>query len=134
MINIHDLCIGNWVYDGECTQFPMFVRTIGDDYVYLDFEGNDGDLFESTPEELQGIPITEDLLSKLGFTSFGYGIWNKTQQARKIAINLEADFTAIDARRDRLYDSRCSCHGVKYLHQLQNLFWTIAKEELKFDL
>ena len=66
MINIHDLCIGNWVYDGERTQFPMFVRAIGEDYVYLDFEGNDGDLFESTPEELQGIPLTEDLLAKFG--------------------------------------------------------------------
>lgn len=134
MINIHDLCIGNWVYDGECTQFPMFVRTIGDDYVYLDFEGNDGDLFESTPEELQGIPLTEEMLAKLGFTHNGYGIWNKRQQDRKIAINVKAEFLAIDAYKDRYCDSRCTCHGIKYLHQLQNLFYVISKEELKFDL
>ena len=55
MINIHDLCIGNWVYDGECTQFPMFIRAIGEDYVYLDFEGNEGTWFEADNKDLMGI-------------------------------------------------------------------------------
>ena len=67
MIPVPDLCIGNWVFDGDRTQFPMFIRAIGEDYVYLDFEGNEGDLLESKPEELQGIQITIDILTKIGF-------------------------------------------------------------------
>ena len=67
MINVRDLRIGNWVYDGECTQFPMWVQAVGEDYVYLNFEGNEGDVWESAPQELQGIPVTIELLKKIGF-------------------------------------------------------------------
>ena len=88
MIDIHDLCVGNWVYDGEKTQFPMFIRAIGEDYVYLDFDGNEGDLWESTPEELQGIPLTEELLTKLGFVFNGTGLWKKTEK-KKMTIRLQ---------------------------------------------
>lgn len=134
MIDAKDLRIGNWVYDGEYTQFPMFIRTIGEDYVYLDFYGREGDLWESSPDDLQGIPITEDLLKRMGFTFSGYGIWSKTQQDRHISINISREFVAIEAYKDRLVDSRCTCHGVKYLHHLQNLFYEISRTELKIDL
>lgn len=134
MIDIRDLTIGNWVFDGIHTNFPMQITSLSEGYVTMSFPSNEGMDWESTPEELQGIPLTEDLLSKLGFTHNGYGIWNKRQQDRKIAINVKAEFLAIDAYKDRYCDSRCTCHGIKYLHQLQNLFYVIAKEELKFDL
>ena len=52
MIKPQDLCIGNYVYDGDKTKFPMYVQTIGEDYVYLNFEGNESDPWETTPEEL----------------------------------------------------------------------------------
>ena len=55
----------------------MYVRTIGEDYVYLDFDGNEGDLWESTPDKLQGIPITEELLTKMGakkVTDIGWNV------------------------------------------------------------
>lgn len=122
MIAASDLRIGNWVYDGEHTQFPMFIVGIGEDYAYLDFHGREGDIWESTPDDLQGIPITEDLLKRMGFTFSGYGIWSKTQQDRHISINISREFVAIEAYKDRLVDSRCTCHGVKCLHHLQNLF------------
>ena len=46
MIATSYLRLGNWVYDGELTQFPMYVQTIGEDYVYLNFEGNESDPWE----------------------------------------------------------------------------------------
>lgn len=135
MIDVHDLRIGNWVYDGERTQFPMYVRTVGEDYVYLDFEGNEGDLWESEPKDLEGIPITKELLKKIGFAYNEHGIWKLSNyREREISICIEREFVAIEAYRNLLCDSRCTCHGIKYLHQLQNLFWSIAKEELKIEL
>lgn len=134
MIATSDLRIGNWMYDGDKAQFPMYVQTIGEDYVYLNFNGNEGDVFESTPEDLHGIPITEDLLKRMGFTFSGYGIWNKTQQDRHISINISREFVAIEAYKDGLVDSRCTCHGVKCLHHLQNLFYEISRTELKIDI
>ena len=131
---INELRIGNWVYDGERTQFPMYVRAVGEDYVYLDFEGNESDLWESEPKDLEGIPITDKLLEDLGFSYNGYGIWNKAQNDRRVSINIERTFVAIEAYKDRLCDSRCTCHGIKYLHQLQNLFYEISRTELKIEL
>lgn len=74
MIDLHELALGNFVYDGDRTKFPMYVETIGEDYVYLNFDGNESDLWETTPEELQGIPLTGELLKKIGF-SFKDGLW-----------------------------------------------------------
>ena len=129
-----DWRIGNWVHDSECTRDPMYVHTIGEDYVYLNFDGNEGDVWECKPEELQGIPLTEELLLRMGFTFNGYGVWNKTQQDRHISINVSREFVAIEAYKDRLCDSRCTCHGVRCLHQLQNLFYEISRTELQVNL
>lgn len=134
MIATSDLRLGNWVYDGDRTQFRMYVQAIGEDYVYLNFDGNEGDVWECKPEELQGIAITEELLKEMGFSFNGYGIWYKTQQHRHVSINISREFVAIEAYKDNLCDSRCTCHGVKYLHQLQNLFYEISRNEFKVKI
>lgn len=134
MIATSDLRLGNWVYDGDRTQFRMYVQTIGEDYVYLNFDGNEGDVWECKPEELQGIAITEELLKEMGFSFNGRGIWYKKQQDRHVSINISREFVAIEAYKDRLCDSRCTCHGVKYLHQLQNLFYEISRTEFKVKI
>jgi hypothetical protein len=131
MIDIHDLYIGNWVYDGERTQFPMFIRAIGEDYVYLDFQGNEGDLFESTPEELQGIPLTEELMEKLGFT-FKDGLW---RHHLGIKVKPEAGFVFIENKdKEHWMYGNCTCKDIWHLHQLQNLVKLITKKELKIDI
>jgi hypothetical protein len=134
MIDIHDLCVGNWVYDGEKTQFPMFIRAIGEDYVYLDFDGNEGNLRESTPEELQGIPLTEELLTKLGFVFNGTGLWKKTEKKREVSINIEREFLCVEAFDFRWFDSRGWWHGVKFLHQLQNFFRNMARDDFAVEI
>ena len=133
MIAVDELMIGNWVYDGDKTQFPFFVETIGPDYVYLNFPENQGDVWETSPEELQGIPLTPELLTKLGFT-LSHGLWRKREHHRYIAIKIESEFVSIEAFDDMLMDSRGTFHGVKYLHQVQNLFRIISKKELNFEL
>ena len=127
MIDIRDLRIGNWVYDGERTQFPMWVQTIGEDYVYLDFEGNEGDLWESTPEELQGIPLTEELLEKCGFT-LKVGLW---RHKWGIKVKPEAGFVFIENKdKEHWKYGTCTCKDIWHLHQLQNLVRIITKKEL----
>ena len=133
MIDARELMIGNWVYDGTHTQFPFYVQTIADDYVYLNFKGNEGDVWESSPAELEGIPLTDDIMKRMGFTQT-YGLWRKNAGGRLIAVRCDSSFVSIEAFEDRLLDSRCTCHGVRYVHQLQNLYRMIAKKELKIDL
>ena len=126
MINVRELALGNFVYDGDRTKFPMFVQTIGEDYVYLNFEGNEGDVFESVPEDLQGIPLTGGLLEKIGFT-YKDGLW---RHEWGINVQPQAGFVFIENNDDE----HCSCKDIWHLHQLQNLVRITIKKELLINL
>ena len=127
----NELMIGDWVYDGNRTQFPMFVQAIGEDYVYLDFPQNKGDVWESTPEDLQGIPLTGELLEKCGFT-FKDGLW---RHKWGIKVKPEAGFVFIENKdKEHWMYGTCTCKDIWYLHQLQNLVRNITKKELLINL
>ena len=131
MIDCKDLRVGNWVYDGKRTQFPMYVRAVGEDYVYLDFDGNEGDLWESTPDDLQGIPLTGELLEKLGFT-FKDGLW---RHEWGVKVKPESGFVNIENKdKEHWLYGTCNCKDVWYLHQLQNVISVITKKELKVNI
>lgn len=131
MIAASDLRVGSWVYDGEHTQFPMFIRGIGEDYVYLDFDGNEGDLWESTPDDIQGIPLTGELLEKLGFT-FKDGLW---RHEWGVKVKPEKGFVNIENKdKEHWLYGTCNCKDVWYLHQLQNVISVITKKELKVNI
>ena len=136
MIPVQDLCIGNWVYDGERTQFPMQVVGIGSDYVYLDFEGNEGDLCASKPEDLMGIPLTEELLEKIGFNKVTNNRWGKTEEDKITEIVFWPDDKIQVQIRTLIYANQDSCNHwhIRYLHELQNLFWNITKQQLNINL
>lgn len=87
-LSAQELRIGNWVYDGERTQFPMQVVALGKDWAHLDFPGNEGDLWEADIKDLRPISVTEEILKKAGFKwDGGYGHKrldeNKTMQYYK---------------------------------------------------
>lgn len=131
MIKVRELTIGNFVYDGDRTKFPMYVQTIGEDYVYLNFEGNEGDVWESIPEDLQGIPLTGELLKKCGFT-LKDGFW---RHQWGIKVMLESGFVFIENNDDDHWMYCTStCKDIWYLHQLQNLVRIITKKELLINL
>ena len=131
MIHLHELALGNFVYDGDRTKFPMFVDTIGPDYVYLNFMGNESDLWESIPEDLEGIPLTGELLEKCGFT-LKNGLWGHKWG---IKVKPEAGFVFIENKdKEHWMYGTCTCKDIWYLHQLQNLTRNITKKELLINL
>ena len=125
--------LGNWVYDGERTQFPMQVVGIGKDYVYLDFEGNEGDLWESTPEDLQGIPLTQELLTKIGFIECGPTLYQYQHGDIDIAVHLGLR-CVIERRLSGILLASFTSESPRYLHYLQNAFRLTTKQELKINL
>lgn len=140
MIKVRDLRIGNWVYDGECTQFPMWVQAVGEDYVYLNFEGSEADPWESTPEELQGIPVTIELLKKIGFKEDTalvkfYRYWDKDY---KYKLDVDPEYCNSDSKWSIHVDNgdcnTIGCGEFTYVHELQNLVSAITKEEFKITL
>lgn len=127
MIHVRELAIGDFVYDDDFSKFPMFVVTVGEDFVCLNFEGNEGDVWESIPEDLQGIPLTGELLEKCGFT-LKDGLW---RHKWGIKVKPEAGFVFIENKDEEhwMYGT-CTCKDIWYLHQLQNLTRNITKKEL----
>jgi hypothetical protein len=109
----------------------MQVVGIGSDYVYLDFPQNAGDLWESKPEDLQGIPLTGELLERLGFT-LKDGLW---RHQYGVKVKPEAGFVFIENKdKEHWMYGTCTCKDIWYLHQLHNLVRIITKKELKVNL
>lgn len=126
-----ELRIGNWVYDGERTQFPMQVVAIGKDWVYLDFPGNEGGVWEADIKDLRPIPITSEVLKKAGFSeSYCY-------DCKRLDDTRIMDYCEHESRLRVWYkteDVIFECHGIHHLHQLQNAYYMATGEELQIEL
>lgn len=140
MIDVRDLTIGCYVYDGDRTKFPMYVQTIGEDYVYLNFEGNEGDLWESTPDELQGIPLTRELLEKAGFRKMSDDIYiyYRCEEGDYYEVFIYFDReeeTKIEVIKQNISFSHVlKNHKIKFFHELQNIFFWLNKKNLEVKL
>ena len=66
-IRCRDLMVGDWCCDRH--GFPMQITTVGDDYAYATFEGNEGDPweFDDKDDRPQPIPLTPEILEKNGW-------------------------------------------------------------------
>lgn len=77
-IRCRGLMVGDWCCDRH--GFPMQVTTVGDDYAYATFEGNEGDPweFDDKDDQPQPIEITRKLLEANGWRaeSFMDFPWN----------------------------------------------------------
>ena len=138
MINYKDLMIGNWVYSSEKTKFPMRVVNVGENYCYLDFEGNEGDVWEVEDKDMTPIDVTEELLLKIGFKQV---LIFKQYSIYEMTIN--DCFVEIIYNVSNSIDRDWSCHidnaaystiggfDFQYLHELQNGIRLITKSDLE---
>ena len=71
-IRCRALMVGDWCCDRH--GFPMQITTVGDDYAYATFEGNEGDPweFDDKDDQPQPIEITEDILKENKWEVRGY--------------------------------------------------------------
>lgn len=124
--------LGNWVLSGAKTQFPMYVTGIFDDVAYLDFEGNEGDIWEEKEEDMFPVPLTKEILLKNGFTKrkmLGYTYhfyyeYYTDDIVIKITALYNCDFSVLMFGR---------AMNVNYVHELQNLL-TFAGVEMEFKI
>ena len=69
-ISVSELSIGDWVcaVSGTRETPPMRVVGLGESWINLEIDPEQGDAFEYTPDEIRGIPITAEMLEKNGWT------------------------------------------------------------------
>lgn len=132
MIQPNELRIGNWVNP----KFPMIVASVGKDFIYADFEGNLGDLWEFNTKDNPAIPIplTPEILEKAGFV----------QDIQKELLRLHDSYgSRVEWFYKKNYglffvlDSEYETEVIKpvqYLHQLQNLYFALTGIELSITL
>ena len=113
----NELRIGNWVFDND--QLEEF--TIESDTL---FDESDGDCME---KHIKPIPLTEEWLVKFG-----------AEKVNEISEYFDGeDMYSYELYLDGaecLFDRKCNCQPyehIKYVHQLQNLYFALTGEELK---
>lgn len=124
-IKASDIMLNNWF---QVNGFPMYVDSIFRDTVYLEFEGNEGDVWEENVKDLSPIPLTEDVLLKCGFVRMseklnfyilGYDVNLKIDKKIKWVAWCNSVLTNVE---------------ITYLHELQNLVKCLTKTELIVEL
>ena len=120
-----DLRLGNYVTDNS--GFTMYVVGIYEDTVLLNFEGNEGDVWEVDEKDLRGIMLDAELLIKSGFKRQVTGIgWDKYSNGLvDLSLAPLSNGSCIP-----VYHVNGEMVQIMYLHQLQNLFYTLTQKEL----
>ena len=77
-IRCRDLMCGDWITDEH--GFPMQITTVGEDYAYATFDGNEGDPWEydDKDDQPQPIPLTPEIMEKNGWY---YGLTSDEEDA-----------------------------------------------------
>lgn len=121
MINKNDLRIGNLLANRDLT---CHVKAVGETMMELGyFTDSVGFLREYDDEDITPIPITEDWLINFGFYLNKEGYWTHS----------------IDSIFPRYINHGKEWHvhignypvGIFYIHQLQNLFYSLIGKELE---
>lgn len=115
MIKANELMIGDWVYEDEKSQFPMYVVGVFKDVAYLDFEGNEADFWEVDEKDLAPLPLTEEMLLKNGFDKVCESLYASNGD---FEIDIKGDFLymATSDGADIAFEK-----PIRYVHELQNL-------------
>ena len=125
----NELRLGNYVTDKS--GFTMYVVGIYEDTVLLNFKGNEGDVWEVKEEELKGVVLDTELLIKSGFkrqvTGIGWDKYSKDGIDLSLAPLSNGSYVPV-------YHVNGEMVHIKYLHQLQNLFWCLSGKELEINL
>lgn len=122
--------------------FPMYVEAIFRDTVYLNFKGNEGDVWEEDIKDLVPIPLTEEILLKAGFEKESeddkYGrvflIPNTKYIIRIVNYGnpTKPDFGfSLEISDDKDW---CSIKRIYFIHDLQNTIFALTGEEIKIEL
>lgn len=119
MIQTKELMLGNWVYESERSKFPMKVVSIDTNTVYLDFEGNEGDVFDGKESDIYPIPLTKEILLK---NKFKKGEYYQNINSYRYVYNEDSRFfdVLIFGTKDSYIIEACNFR-LKYVHQLQCL-------------
>ena len=143
-IKCRALMVGDWCCDQH--GFPMQITTVGNDYAYATFEGNEGDPweFDDKDDQPQPIEITRELLEANGWRteSFTASPWDGSAQTyyfvkdeSDIHLEFAYDTLTICFNYENGIDAVSGVSAdimipIQYVHQLQQVLRLAGMTEL----
>lgn len=122
MIKANELRIGNWVILSEdSTKF--IIEEISKTGLVVQ---NSQETAWIEIEEFEPIPLTEEILLKCGFEHSIAGLFGNNYMLNSVSIQLKTLGAYI-----LVCYPKCE---IKYLHQLQNLYFALTGQELEINL
>ena len=127
MISRFELRLGNRVLvDKNLQQVSMItgatVFTIGVE------EGHEQKVSERSFEQIESVPLTDDVLKQCGFVYHDYfKFWQHITTGIRSEMDINSDYDVIDFMRRPIIKKMAS------LHQLQNVYFMLKGRELKLN-
>lgn len=127
MINANELrlCLGNWV---EANSPPMIVGSINEFDIDLYMPDSEADCFSFDISRINGIPLTPEILEKAGFVIPAGNHSYTVVEDGVIKYKFEMGFYHTFIIGNTVFSH------IKYVHQLQNLYFDLTGEELEINL
>lgn len=130
MVDVRGIRIGNFFKTPDCDNFRVdeIVKMKMGFYCVKNNIGCNGSYLYGVVEDLQPIPLTEELLLKCGFNVECYEFQIKEQ----LLLTIE-DFWILYNTRTNFYVvifSNKAFKQIEYLHQLQNIYYDFTGKEL----
>ena len=127
MIKANELRVGNHLFKyGEVVKIvEIGIKHKGDTNYYLRSENDNCGYWI---DQFNPIPLTEEILLKCGFEKRSDGDYNLFKYS-EVDIIICNDFSSWQCDGINF-----SVNRIKYIHQLQNLYWCLVGKELNFEL
>jgi hypothetical protein len=127
MISCYELRIGNYVLVDESLQrIAAINRTTAST---LEAEENNGNVSEHNLDNIEPVPLTDDIIKQCGFAFHDYfKFWQLITTGIRSEMNISPDYEVIDFMRKPILKRLTS------LHQLQNIYYLLKGRELLFNL
>ena len=127
--------IGDWLQDEHA--FPMYVTAVGTDYVYADFEGNEGDVWEYQDRDLrdgtaQPVELRQEMLLANGFTQES-NKWSLSIRESRVLVSIENMDLCFEGMARLFALSACGKirdFRVRYVHELQQILRLIGLSDI----
>lgn len=127
--------IGDWLQDEHA--FPMYVTAVGTDYVYADFEGNEGDVWEYQDRDFrdgtaQPVELRQEMLLANGFTQES-NKWHLSIREGRVLVSIENMDLCFEGMARLFALSACGKirdFRVRYVHELQQILRLIGLSDI----
>lgn len=142
-MRIEELSIGDWVCAEQLCGVhneprltpPMKVVGLGESWVNLEIDPEQGDPFEFEPSEIRGVPITPEILEKNGWMRVGENDYRTVWYRNNIIITFRPSTGAFIIERHQEGHPQLILVRlvIRYLHQLERAL-LMCGEEIKIVL